>query len=135
MSGRKRQQPPGKAAAAETNGLGQDTAYAVGVAVPSESPDADSVYFDLRHAVEHLPFDVLAEMVCGGYWCEDWFPCPFCQTGEVRACTARGDAFWWECLECRRVGSRRTLEDFLVGDITNVDDAAELLATIKVVTA
>ena len=136
MRGRERQQPPGKAAAAQTNGLGQGTAYAFAVAVRSESPDVDSVFFALRHAVEHLPFDVLARTVCGGDWCEDWFPCPRCQASSpVPECSAHGDAFYWECLRCGATGSRRTLEKVLLDGITNVDDAAELLATIKAVTA
>lgn len=136
MSGRERQQPPGKAAAAETNGLGQDTAYASDVAMTSESPDADSVYFELRTAVEHLPFDVLAEMVCGGYWCGDDFPCPRCQRGSAAPrCSAHGDAFRWRCLLCGECGNRRDLERLLLADIDTTADAAYLLASIKAVTA
>jgi len=110
--------------------------YREGLAVTSESPDADSVYFVLRHAVEHVPFDMLARTVCGGDWCEDWFPCPRCQASSpVPECSAHGDAFHWECLHCGTTGSRRTLENVLLDSITTVDDAAELLAAIKAVTA
>jgi len=136
MRGRERQQPPGKAAAAETNGLGQGTAYASDVAVTSESPDADSVYFELRTAVEHLPLDVLAEMVCGGYWCDDDFPCPRCQRGSAAPrCSAHGDAFRWRCLLCGECGNRRDLERLLLADINTTADAGYLLATIKALTA
>lgn len=98
---------------------------------------ADVAYTELRHAVELLPFSVLVELVCCGSWCDDSFPCPYCQRGAVPMCSAVGDSLHWECLsrDCRKSGSRRTLEQFLLDEITNLDDAAELLATIRAVTA
>lgn len=98
--------------------------------------NVDTLYAELRHAVERLPFEMLVDLVCGGEWCDDGFPCPDCQRGSsVPSCTAQGNALYWRCIDrnCGASGTRADLERLLLDGTRTVADAHALLATIRAV--